>query len=52
MSKEDKIFNAKLAEQAERYEDMVNYMKEVAAVYSFASFCRVEETLQTMTETC
>ena len=32
MSREDKIYNSKLAEQAERYDDMVNYMKEVVAV--------------------
>jgi hypothetical protein len=32
MSREDQIYNAKLAEQAERYEDMVKYMKEVVAV--------------------
>ena len=31
MSKEDTIFNAKLAEQAERYEDMVKCMKEIVA---------------------
>ena len=30
MSREDKIYFARLAEQAERYEDMVKYMKEVA----------------------
>ena len=34
MSKEDTIYNAKLAEQAERYDDMVKYMKEVVAVLS------------------
>jgi hypothetical protein len=32
MSKEDTIYNAKLAEQAERYDDMVKYMKDVVAV--------------------
>ena len=32
MSKEDTIYNAKLAEQAERYDDMVKYMKEAVAV--------------------
>jgi 14-3-3 protein epsilon len=32
MSREDKIFMAKLAEQAERYDDMVKYMKEVIGV--------------------
>jgi 14-3-3 protein epsilon len=30
MSREDKIYFARLAEQAERYEDMVKYMKEVS----------------------
>jgi len=35
MSKEDTIYNAKLAEQAERYEDMVKYMKDVVAVRIF-----------------
>ena len=34
MSKEDTIYNSKLAEQAERYDDMVKYMKEVVAVLS------------------
>ena len=33
MTKEDTIFYAKLAEQAERYEDMVKHMKEIANVY-------------------
>jgi 14-3-3 protein epsilon len=32
MSREDKIFMSKLAEQAERYEDMVKHMKDVVAV--------------------
>jgi hypothetical protein len=32
MSKEDTIFYAKLSEQAERYEDMVKHMKEIANV--------------------
>jgi 14-3-3 protein epsilon len=32
MSREDKIYMAKLAEQAERYDDMVKNMKEVVAV--------------------
>jgi len=31
-TKEDNIYNAKLAEQAERYEDMVKYMKDVISV--------------------
>ena len=32
MSKDDAVFKAKLAEQAERYEDMVACMKEIVAV--------------------
>lgn len=32
MSKEDKIYMAKLAEQAERYDDMVKHMKDVVGV--------------------
>ena len=31
-TKEDSIYNAKLAEQAERYDDMIKYMKDIAAV--------------------
>ena len=32
MSKEDSVYNAKLAEQAERYDDMIKYMKEIVTV--------------------
>jgi hypothetical protein len=32
MGREDNIYFARLAEQAERYEDMVKYMKDVAMV--------------------
>ena len=32
MSKEDSVYNAKLAEQAERYDDMVKYMKDIVIV--------------------
>ena len=32
MSKEDSVYNAKLAEQAERYDDMVKYMKDIVSV--------------------
>ena len=32
MSREDTLYYAKLAEQAERYEDMVKYMKDIATV--------------------
>lgn len=33
MSREDTIYYAKLAEQAERYDDMVKHMKEIATVF-------------------
>lgn len=32
MSREDNIYFARLSEQGERYEDMINYMKKVAMV--------------------
>ena len=32
MSREDYIYYARLAEQGERYEDMIRYMKEVSKV--------------------
>ena len=32
MSREDNIYFARLAEQGERYEDMIRYMKEVCKV--------------------
>jgi hypothetical protein len=45
MSREDNIYYARLAEQGERYEDMIRYMKEVSRVsahpamaYPFQSF--------------
>ena len=31
-SREDNIYYARLAEQGERYEDMIRYMKEVCKV--------------------
>ena len=34
MSREDYIYYARLAEQGERYEDMIKYMKEVSKVSS------------------
>ena len=34
MSRQDNIYNAKLAEQAELYDDMVKYMKDVISVLS------------------
>jgi 14-3-3 protein epsilon len=38
MSREDKIYMAKLAEQAERYDDMVSHMKEVVGVSMISHF--------------
>ena len=32
MSREDNIYYARLAEQGERYEDMIRFMKNVASV--------------------
>ena len=42
--RDDKIYYARLAEQGERYEDMISYMKEVARVsltILIASVCQV-----------
>jgi len=53
MSKEDLVYNAKLAEQAERYDDMVKYMKEIVAVITYCmltAFRRAEAISQVMTE--
>ena len=36
--RDDNIYYARLAEQGERYEDMIRYMKEVAKVSDWASF--------------
>lgn len=33
MSREDTIYYAKLAEQAERYDDMVTHMRNIATVF-------------------
>lgn len=35
--RDDNIYYARLAEQGERYEDMIRYMKEVAKVSQWAS---------------
>ena len=34
-AREDNIYYARLAEQGERYEDMIKYMKEVSMVSEF-----------------
>jgi hypothetical protein len=39
MSREDYVYYARLAEQGERYEDMIKYMKEVSKVRSIFEFC-------------
>ena len=41
MSREDNIYYARLAEQGERYEDMIKYMKEVARVSNFTHFPQI-----------
>lgn len=40
MSREDNIYYARLAEQGERYEDMIRYMKNVAFVSILARIYR------------
>jgi len=47
MSREDIIYNAKLAEQAELYEDMVKYMKDVVNVCNVLQNDSLETTYQT-----
>lgn len=37
MSREDNIYFARLAEQGERYEDMIRYMKLVASVSTLST---------------
>ena len=41
-SREDHIYFARLAEQGERYEDMIRYMKEVSRVNLLSSFISKE----------
>jgi len=43
MSREDNIYYARLAEQGERYEDMIRYMKEVSKV-SEDQYASIEES--------
>ncbi len=54
MSKEDNIYYARLAEQGERYEDMIRYMKEVAKVFNSINyiFLRLVKSCQTKKEIC
>lgn len=42
-SREDNIYYARLAEQGERYEDMIRYMKLVATVF-LLSYCVVGQS--------
>ena len=35
MSREDNVYFAKLAEQAERYDDMVKHMKDIVSVLHY-----------------
>lgn len=51
MNREDTIYYAKLAEQAERYDDMVKYMKEIAKV-SLMSLLREIKNSLTKNGTC
>lgn len=51
MSKEDTIYYAKLAEQAERYDDMVKHMKQIATVDSSVIF-RLEKNLPMRNAIC
>lgn len=42
-SREDNIYYARLAEQGERYEDMIRYMKEVSKVMNpFSQICSLQ----------
>lgn len=44
MSREDNIYYARLAEQGERYEDMIRYMKEVSKVSKTPNKCHLQLT--------
>ena len=46
--RDDKIYYARLAEQGERYEDMIGYMKEVANVshYHYSNPLQSEAKLE------
>ena len=51
MNREDTIYYAKLAEQAERYDDMVKHMKQIATV-SLMSLLREIKNSPTKNGTC
>lgn len=42
--RDDNVYYARLAEQGERYEDMIRYMKEVAAVSNIQTIVKRLET--------
>mgnify|MGYP001806980541 CR=1 FL=1 len=47
MSRDDNIYYARLAEQGERYEDMIRFMKNVASVsYYLTSFYFLQYELE------
>ena len=48
MSREDYIYYARLAEQGERYEDMIKYMKEVSKVSQHIALATSMEILFNM----
>jgi 14-3-3 protein epsilon len=53
MNREDNIYYARLAEQGERYEDMIKYMKEVAKVNTILLIqIRLVTNLATKREIC
>lgn len=45
-NREDSIYFARLAEQAERYEDMISYMKNVAHVSLWSRGSRLVKNLR------
>lgn len=53
-SREDNIYYARLAEQGERYEDMIKYMKLVCRVNFLFAKCidRQDKSCQTKREIC
>ncbi len=48
--RDDNIYYARLAEQGERYEDMIRYMKEVAKVSYFPSSSSSFQTEQSVSD--
>ena len=50
MSREDNIYYARLAEQGERYEDMIRYMKEVSKVRKGFSYNGTKSIVLNLTD--